>query len=179
MLSPQQLQTVQTITYAPVRELPMYPSYFVSNTGQVISLKTDPPRELQGVIHPTGYRRVCLSIEGNPVQIFVHRLVALAFLPPPNFSKAIVRHLDGNPANNHVANLAWGTPQDNSDDMRRHGRAANGSRNGISKLKDEQVQQIREYLAEGRPLRSIGRQFGVSSSAIWKISQGKTWGTVP
>lgn len=48
----------------------------------------------------------------------VHSLVATAFLVRSGWE---VRHLDGNRLNNHVDNLAWGTPKDNSDDMRRHG----------------------------------------------------------
>lgn len=52
----------------------------------------------------------------------VHRLVATAFLGAEPFHGAVVRHLDGNPANNAVINLAWGSVSENNRDTVRHGR---------------------------------------------------------
>lgn len=51
---------------------------------------------------------------------YIHRLVAEAFLGPPPFARALVRHLDGDPANNRVENLAWGTYGENLADLHRH-----------------------------------------------------------
>lgn len=56
----------------------------------------------------------------------VHREVALAFIPNPT-GLPVVRHLDGDPLNNIVSNLAWGTQKDNADDSRRHGTMATGA----------------------------------------------------
>ena len=39
---------------------------------------------------------------------FLHRLVALAFIPNPE-GKPEVNHFDTNPFNNHVSNLQWAT----------------------------------------------------------------------
>lgn len=50
-----------------------------------------------------------------------HRLVAEAFLPNPE-NLPIVRHLDDNPLNNSVDNLAWGTYKDNAQDRKDHKR---------------------------------------------------------
>jgi hypothetical protein len=46
--------------------------------------------------------------------------VALAFLAPQPGTR-VVRHLDGDPANNHVSNLAWGTQSENMKDTLQHG----------------------------------------------------------
>jgi len=45
---------------------------------------------------------------------YVHRLVALNFVPNPNPSKfTVVDHIDKNRQNNHWTNLQWVTPSDN------------------------------------------------------------------
>ncbi len=44
---------------------------------------------------------------------FVHRLVAMAFLPNPD-NLPIINHKDENPSNNHVDNLEWCTYQYNT-----------------------------------------------------------------
>lgn len=54
-------------------------------------------------------------------KVYVHRAVASAFLPKTGGD--VVRHLDDDPSNNHVSNLAWGTQADNVHDMLRAGRA--------------------------------------------------------
>jgi hypothetical protein len=54
---------------------------------------------------------------------FVHRLVLEAFVGPcPEGMEC--RHLDGDPANNRLENLRWGTHRENAADQVRHGTAA-------------------------------------------------------
>lgn len=50
----------------------------------------------------------------------VHRLIAIAFLGQPE-ARQEVRHLDGDPSNNRVDNLKWGTRSENIRDSVRHG----------------------------------------------------------
>ena len=74
-----------------------------------------------GTMHASGYRRVRIS--GQP--IYVHRLVAAAFLGPlPHPNCWQVNHLDLNPSNNCVANLQYATPAENQV----HAWATNPSR---------------------------------------------------
>lgn len=44
-----------------------------------------------------------------------------------------------------------------------------------SKLKQEQVQEIREKLAEGIKIAVIAKEYGVSRMAIYAIRNGKNW----
>lgn len=87
------------------------PNYHVSNTGTVF---------LDGkVLHQSnsnGYREVKINGE----RVYVHRLVALAFIPNPE-NKPYVNHLDGDPANNCESNLEWSTAQENAEHAYRTG----------------------------------------------------------
>ena len=50
----------------------------------------------------------------------VHRLVLRAFVGPPTEELCIACHGDGDPTNNTLENLRWGTPADNADDLMHH-----------------------------------------------------------
>jgi len=58
----------------------------------------------------------------------IHALVLEAFVGPRP-SGMHCRHLDGNPHNNAIDNLKWGTVQENQVDRERHGTGNQGSRN--------------------------------------------------
>lgn len=105
------------------RDIPGYEGrYRVSSTGRVFSL----PRQgtTGGVLRTSANKRGYASASFCNVRREVHSLVALAFLGPrpPGYQ---VRHLDGNPLNNHVENLAYGTRSENQRDKVRHGRDHN------------------------------------------------------
>ncbi|WP_067496874.1 NUMOD4 motif-containing HNH endonuclease [Nocardia ignorata] len=67
-----------------------------------------------------GHHRVCLSRDGLTTTVQVHVLVATHFIGPAP-AGAVCRHLDGDPGNNVVDNLAWGTVSDNQKDAVGHG----------------------------------------------------------
>ena len=67
-----------------------------------------------------GYPFVNLCIQGKCQVRTVHSLVAEAFIGPRP-EGAEVCHNDGNPANNRVDNLRYGTSSDNALDKVRHG----------------------------------------------------------
>jgi hypothetical protein len=51
----------------------------------------------------------------------VHKLVMEAFVGPCPPGKQCL-HRDGNGLNNRLENLRWGTPEENTQDMIKHGR---------------------------------------------------------
>lgn len=72
-----------------------------------------------------GYLQVRLSNDDHEAATWlVHRLVALAFIGAIP-AGALVLHGNGDPSDNHVDNLRYGSPTDNADDRRRHGTHAN------------------------------------------------------
>lgn len=95
--------------------------YEVSSEGRVRSRHARGPEGTLSLFDLDGYKRMTLW-DGRVARAGqVHRLVAAALLPPPNPGQTEVRHLDGNPSNNSVANLAWGTHSENEFDKVRHG----------------------------------------------------------
>lgn len=101
------------------RPVPSAPGYEVSSRGQIRSPRT----VLSQFVHPDGHLQLTLGQR----HVYAHRIVAEAFLPNP-FNHPIVRHLDGDAANNVVENLAWGTHQENAQDTLRHGHHPLASR---------------------------------------------------
>jgi len=76
---------------------------------------------LKAGTNKAGYKLVSLWRDGKGRSCNVHRLVAAAFLGPCPTGME-VRHLDGDPTNNDVANLRYGTGSENCQDITRHGR---------------------------------------------------------
>ena len=83
--------------------------YKISNYG----LRHYKERVLKPEVTTDGHYRVVLSNAGYKKRYFVHRLVALTFIPNPN-NYPVINHIDGNPANNKVSNLEWTTVQENT-----------------------------------------------------------------
>ena len=93
-----------------------FPKYLVSNYGRVMSYNNArcEPKEVVGVLSKDGYRRVYISNGRVSRMAFVHRLVALAFLPNV-FGLPVVNHKDENRLNNRVDNLEWCTVKYNTN----------------------------------------------------------------
>ena len=106
----------------------------------------------------------------------VHQLVMEAFVGPRPHGMEC-RHLDGNPKNNRLENLCYGTPKQNSGDKYLHGTVINGEKSKSSKLTEEQVREIKSLIGHETYDR-ISEKFGVSIAQISRIKTGKRWGHV-
>lgn len=85
-------------------------------------------RMKQQHLDANGYLRLSLSKEGRDTKHLAHRIIALTFIGPSLFEGAYVCHMDGNPGNNRVDNLYWGTGSENQADSVRHGTHACASK---------------------------------------------------
>lgn len=84
--------------------------YKISNDGLVKGNRTLKPY-LTG---KKGNQYLCVKLHGDkPLNIKVHRLVGLHFIPNPN-NKKCINHKDGNKLNNCVTNLEWVTHSENT-----------------------------------------------------------------
>lgn len=73
------------------------------------------------------------------------------------------------------SHLFIGTAKDNQDDCTIKRRRPRGGTHGMSKLTDEKVREIRCLHAQGVPLITISKQFGVGSSNLIFIVRRQTW----
>ena len=85
--------------------------YEVSDQGRVKSLKYGKEKILK-LRNNNGYLKVSLRKDGHTKQLFVHRLVAEAFIPNSNNLETI-NHKDEVKTNNTVGNLEWMSRADN------------------------------------------------------------------
>ena len=127
--------------------------YEVDNCGRVYALNRvihvedhgrsyDKPL-IGGIIkqhmHSKGYKIVPLTRDGKTKNVFVHRIVAMAFLANPN-KLPCVNHKDEDKTNNFVENLEWCTYQYNNaygSKPKKHSKWMSGR-----KLSDEHKQHI-------------------------------------
>lgn len=139
---------------------------------------TDKWRVLRGSSHKLGYTQHYMTTETGLVRQWVHRIVAMVFLGKPPSEKAEVRHLDGDPKNNNVKNLAWGTHIENMRDIDRHKRRKLGQNVPNASLTDDQVKEVVQLWAMGMIQADIANQYSVSLITINRICNGLKWQSV-
>ncbi len=162
------------------RDIPGYEGrYQASNLGRIRGLDRyvrcgtngRGTRLIKGrALHPAGQQsdphlRVVLGKGANGTLVHVH--VAAAFLGPRP-DGCDVRHLDGNPLNNRVDNLAYGSRTENILDVYRIGRPWRA-------LTVDQVRDIRLRLSAGEKGRALAKEYGVGEACISAIKTGRTY----
>lgn len=93
------------------KEIKEYPLYCISNKGRI--LKKSNKRILTPSRKPNGYMQINLITgDGRRKKEYVHRLVAITFIPNKN-KYPQVNHIDGIRDNNSASNLEWVTAHEN------------------------------------------------------------------
>lgn len=148
------------------RILSDFSAYRVSNMGRIQSrwqrrasycgfIIEDVWRDLPMYPDAKGYLQVHLCDgHGRVKTVRIHNLVSTTFIGPRP-SRNVVRHLDSNPSNNCINNLAYGTYSENEND-----KIANGTwntRNGGAKITPSQVQEIRRGAENGETQSSLAK----------------------
>ncbi len=128
--------------------------------------------------HEAGYLQVRIGAESKKLKYYVHRLVAMAFCDGYD-ENLTVNHKDGIKDNNIPSNLEWITKADNTRHEWETGLVnVRGENSPLSILKEYQIHEIRQKKLEGLSLSAIGKQYGVSTGAIYKIIARKSWAHV-
>lgn len=145
--------------------------YAVSNDGEVFSRKTGGWKQLPKSLSDQGYYQVYLEHNGQRHNKGVGRLLLETFIGP--CPKGLeTRHLDGNPLNNKLSNLTWGTSKENSQDTLKHGNRLNGEKIHQSKLTE---QQVKEMLESTESSVTLEKRYPVKARQIRRIRQGVRW----
>lgn len=159
------------------KDIPGYEGFYqASNLGFIKSIKSKNHKILKGCLNETGYHRVAFVLNGKFKTHLTHRLIASTFIKNEQ-NKPEVNHIDGNKLNNSVENLEWCTRQENIEHAVKNKLFNNGPkgiRNYKSKLTEEQVRQIKYGLNHVNS-NQVSKMFGVGSSIIYEIRQGKYW----
>lgn len=148
--------------------------YQVSNFGRVKSFWRG-GRILKPNLNRCGYLQVTLCCGGKQKHMYVHRLVAQAFVPNPE-SKCEVNHIDGDKTDNRAENLEWSTAFENMRHAYATGlqSALQGEEHSNAKLANEQVRYVREN-PDNLSGRELARRFNVNPQTISDVQRGKKY----
>jgi hypothetical protein len=135
-------------------------------------------RILRPAINSRGCPTVTLYLCGKRTTRLISHLVADAFLPKKAPTDTVVRHLNDNPADNRLENLAWGTYSDNRQDAIRNDRLNQpiGVAHWNARLTEDNVREIRRLYATGEfSYQELGLRFGVSKQMVSSIVHRRNW----
>ena len=151
--------------------IPGYPDYDVSDEGQVRSRRRKKERILKPRPHKGGYGLIRLYDTNSEWADFtVHSLVMLAFKGECPEGQCI-RHLNSDPTDNSLSNLAYGTPAENQEDRIDAGTYG-------MKLTVEKVKTIRAFREFGLTYQQLAKIFSVSRICIRRVIRRQTWAFV-
>lgn len=141
-----------------------YTHYLIDEKGNIYSLSRN--KLLKPIKNKDGYYRVCLCENNVRHYRFVHRLVALQFIPIENPELLVVNHKDGNKINNNVDNLEWVTSRENT----LHAINMNlwspcNDNNFNAKLSNEDVYKIRTMYKQGLKISEINK---IYNNVTWE-----------
>lgn len=172
------------------KDIPGFETIYQASTyGRIKRIANGPStccgRILKPSVHHSGYLEVSLCMDGKQYKsLRIHTLVLITF-SGPRPDEYQCRHLDGNKQNNHLTNLIWGTPKENANDRRNHGRykGISGSKNVTAKLTEDQIKEIKRLIGNTRKnkhnknmtLKQIAKRYKVSISTISDIKNRKIW----
>ena len=142
-----------------------FENYEVSNLGKVRNIKSG--RMLKPHLNHNGYLKHHLYRHDKQKELFLHRIIAIAFIDNPG-KKPQVNHIDENKLNNDLSNLEWCTGRENII----HGTRTKRAAEKLSK-KVIQLDLNDNVLNEFESMRQAERETGVPRSNISSCCNGK------
>lgn len=143
-----------------------FPGYAVTKDGRIWSQRRK--IWLKYNIIKGGYLRVALYKNGKPFHKPVHHVVLETFFGScPSGMEC--RHLNGNPQDNRIGNLVWGTRLENAQDRINHGNAS-------IKLTEQEVRMIIYMCRTGLfSYKEIAEIYDIHYTTVSRIINKKRW----
>lgn len=153
-----------------VYKVPGKGDLYISRCGKVFRFG----KEKTLTINKVGYKVVTVSINNKSHTRYLHRMMLETFVSAcPDKCEAL--HINGNPLDNRLENLRWGTRKENVSDAIKHGTATIGTKNGGAKLTLHYIKCIKDMWLMGFKSKDIAPHFGVSRGTINKLISGKAY----
>jgi len=162
-----------------MKAIPGFPNYYVTKNGRI---RSKPRNSRKGKwmklkTTPDGHLQIILRNKDRKFTRLVHRLVLETYVGQcPEGMEC--RHLDGNPQNNKLTNLCWGTHSENQHDSVQHGTHVDnrGEKHGMAKLTGQIVKDIRsKYNTKLFTQQEIADIYDISNSNVSLIVNKKAW----
>lgn len=169
------------------KDIPWYEwLYQVSSLGRVKSLQTrwwKKPWIMSVSTNKEWYIWIWLTgFNKKSKKYKVHRLVVSAFLwfeLNTSMKEAVIMHLDNNPSNNHLDNLKIWTQSENTKQCIKENRwkqfSLKWETHNMSKLKENQVIEIRVLKKEWFTATELSKKYNMSLANICDILNYKIW----
>ncbi len=129
------------------------------------------------LITSNGHRYAYVSLNYKKIEktFLVHRLIAITFLGKPT-KRTQVNHKDGNKRNNTIENLEYMTTMQNKVHALKLGLIPRGGNHHNSKLKEEDVLEIRRRYKKGIYTScKLSKEFNIHKDTILQIVKRRTW----
>lgn len=146
--------------------------YEISDHGTVVSFQYNKTGKVRKSFPAgKGYPMVSLRKDNRSHSHYIHRLVAVHFLPNP-LGKKEVNHIDANPANFHVSNLEWVTPSENKQHAIRLGRWPTGMKNGSNTCRGYRndigfdLERVVNYYEDDRSIGWISKKLNITRARV-------------
>lgn len=128
-----------------------------------------------GETNNMGYGRIAFGSTKNRRRVFAHHAALVIHGTPIT---GIVMHTCDNPRCVNPSHLTQGTQADNLADMRAKRRHNYGERNGMAKLTNQEVVEMRALLASDLSQQEIADRFRVSKQVVKDVKRGRRWAQV-
>lgn len=160
---------------------PKYPFVEVSNLGRArtkdryVTVKGRGKRLVKGRIlkqylQKNGYMFVNFKVNGKQINLLIHRMVAITFIPSPN-NYLEVNHIDNDPTNNAISNLEWCTRKYNEDCKKKFGTSQAELFGHPVFVVDLKIGKILRFESQ----HEAARQLGVGQGNINSVIKGKLY----
>ena len=151
-----------------------FEKYEVSNLGKVRNIKSG--RVLKTSLNNNGYLRLFLCKNNKRKHLYLHRIIATAFIDNPD-EKPCVNHIDENKLNNDLSNLEWCTVRENLIHGTRTKRAAEKCFKKVIQLdlNDNVLNEFESIKQAGQKTGALARNISSCCNGKRKSAGGFKW----